>query len=104
MNMSFLGGVVYTVHMKVLDTSHHYVGWDWEARMVERLVRCELNGVPGYALNALQYHHAGGRPPMKTDPVWFADAVKERDKRIHVGLINKTSDCILPRHKRNLLH
>ncbi|XP_066995909.2 uncharacterized protein [Anabrus simplex] len=67
------GPTVYTVQVNVEHQAVHYVGWNWEARMVERFVKYEVNGIPGRGVSEFHYHRSEGRPEdySKTDPQWF---------------------------------
>lgn len=49
----------------------HYVGWKWEARMVERFVQYTVNGIPGRGVSEFHYNNKGGRPVAVNDPYWF---------------------------------
>jgi len=68
-----VGPTVYTVQVTVEYAATHYVGWKWEARMVERFVRYIVNGIPGIGVSEFHYHNKGGRPPSaaENDPFWF---------------------------------
>ncbi|XP_069689416.1 uncharacterized protein [Periplaneta americana] len=67
------GSTVYTVQVFVEYESTHYVGWKWEARMVERFVRYVVNGIPGRGVSEFHYYNKGGRPTSaaEKDPEWF---------------------------------
>ena len=72
------GDTVYRVKAKVEDLGIHYVGWRWEARMVERFMSYEVNGIKGRGVSEFHYHHAGGRQADPTaDPSWFAAFVED---------------------------
>ena len=68
-----VGPTVYNVQVNVEYAATHYVGWKWEARMVERFVRYIVNGIPGKGVSEFHYHKKGGRPPSvaENDPFWF---------------------------------
>ena len=68
-----VGPTVYTVQVNVEYEATHYVGWKWEARMVERFVRYIVNGIPGKGVSEFHYHNKEGRPPSvaENDPFWF---------------------------------
>ena len=56
------GGSVYRVQMNVEHESIHFVGENCEARMVERFVRCRVNGsIEGRGVSEFQYRYVGGR-------------------------------------------
>ncbi|XP_018008200.2 uncharacterized protein LOC108665910 [Hyalella azteca] len=51
-----------------------FMGWQWEARIVEKFVRVKLDGVPGWGVVEFQYNQGPGdhRPPTLAggDPTW----------------------------------
>lgn len=59
--------------------SVHYIGWKWEARMVERMVVYKVGGVRGRGVSEWHYKSHRGRPPSTAlnDPAWFSDVVQE---------------------------
>ncbi|XP_049957988.1 uncharacterized protein LOC126474556 [Schistocerca serialis cubense] len=67
------GSTVYHAQVNVEYLSTHYVGWKWEARMVERFIKCTVNGIPGRGVSEFHYHNSTGRPEKvsKNDPQWF---------------------------------
>uniref|UniRef100_A0A1B6DMW9 Uncharacterized protein n=1 Tax=Clastoptera arizonana TaxID=38151 RepID=A0A1B6DMW9_9HEMI len=73
------GPKVYEVQVNVEHKAVHYVGWKWEARMVERFVKYRVNGVNGRGISEFHYNCKKGRPvsASKTDPEWFADCVRK---------------------------
>lgn len=77
--MFVAGGRVYTVRVSVLHQSVHYVGWRWEARMVERFVSYSVDGVKGRGVSEWHYHSSSGRPPSASakDPAWFSEAIEK---------------------------
>ena len=56
------GGRTYRVLVQVLETQTVFCGSDWEARLLERPCRYQLNGVRGWGMSEWQYRHEGGRP------------------------------------------
>lgn len=79
MNLFYWTGKVYTVQVLVKEAPIHYVGWKWEARMVEMFVECTVDGIKGRGTSEWNYHHTGGRPDSvaASDPGWFRGALKE---------------------------
>ncbi|XP_054287744.1 uncharacterized protein LOC129003474 [Macrosteles quadrilineatus] len=73
------GKKLYTVEVKVEHESVHYLGWKWEARMVERMVVYKVGGVRGRGVSEWHYKSHRGRPPSTAlnDPAWFSDVVQE---------------------------
>ncbi|KAJ9582267.1 hypothetical protein L9F63_003396 [Diploptera punctata] len=67
------GPSTYHVQVNVEYQSVHYVGWKWEARMVERFVKYIVNGIPGQGVSEFHYHNNTGRPSSisEKDPDWF---------------------------------
>lgn len=69
---------MYRVKAHVEDLGVHYVGWRWEARMVERFMSYEVNGVRGRGVSEFHYHNASGRKAdTSRDPEWFPALLKE---------------------------
>lgn len=50
------------MRVEVTDTAEFYLGNDWEARIVEKLCRYNVNGVEGWGATEWQYKNFGGRP------------------------------------------
>ncbi|XP_045615430.1 uncharacterized protein [Procambarus clarkii] len=73
------GGVEYLVEAQVEVSAQHYLGWDWEARMLETWVTYRVNGVEGSGICEWNYCHGGGRPDAlnSADPEW---AIKYRPR------------------------
>ncbi|XP_034240490.1 uncharacterized protein LOC117644891 [Thrips palmi] len=72
------GETVYRVKAHVEDFGVHYVGWRWEARMVERFMSYEVNGVRGRGVSEFHYHNDSGRKADTSgDPEWFPALLKE---------------------------
>ena len=38
------------------------MGWEWEARILERFCEYVVDGVPGWGVSEWHYRHHGGRP------------------------------------------
>ena len=53
--------------VKVLDTVEVYMGWEWEARILERFCEYVVDGVPGWGVSEWHYRHHGGRPQHLQD-------------------------------------
>lgn len=70
---------MYEVQVNVEHKAIHYVGWKWEARMVERFVKYKVNGIVGRGISEFHYHSNKGRPPSasQNDPEWFSQCVKD---------------------------
>lgn len=66
------GGVDRVVEVLVEESPEHFLGWDWEARMVETWVKYRVNGSPGKGICEWNYQHLGGRPKALNDgdPEW----------------------------------
>lgn len=73
------GGTIYRVKVKGEEVAFHFVGWQWEAKIIEMFSTFEINGVKGRGLSEFHYHNSSGRPSnvAATDPEWFADVVKK---------------------------
>lgn len=55
------------IQVKVLDTVEVYMGWEWEARILERFCEYVVDGVPGWGVSEWHYRHHGGRPQHLQD-------------------------------------
>ncbi|CAL4145452.1 unnamed protein product, partial [Meganyctiphanes norvegica] len=68
------GGVTYIIRVKMEASPQHYLGWNWETRMVETWVKYTVNGNEGSGICEWQYNHPHGRPDSYTnkDPEWSA--------------------------------
>nr|CAD7403027.1 unnamed protein product [Timema cristinae] len=73
------GGTVYTVKAKEINQSIHFKGWKWEARMVERFLTYDVNGVLGKGVSEFHYHSSKGRSKSiaRDDPGWFQDVIQK---------------------------
>lgn len=62
----------WDVDVKVHDTPVLYFGWEWEARIHERMCTYTVNGVPGWGISEFMYRNMTGRPEEfdKRDPEW----------------------------------
>ncbi|KAG0715011.1 hypothetical protein GWK47_012905 [Chionoecetes opilio] len=69
------GGEQHVVEVEVEASPQHYLGWDWEARMVETWVKYRVDGVRGSGICEWNYRHCGGRPEALNDqdPAWAAE-------------------------------
>jgi len=63
--------VWHNIQVKVLDTVEVFIGWQWEARILERFCEYVIDGVPGWGVSEWHYRHYGGRPEAhsEADPV-----------------------------------
>ena len=54
------------------------MGWEWEARILERFCSYEVDGVPGWGVSEWHYRHHGGRPSQyaEKDPENVKDVSK----------------------------
>jgi hypothetical protein len=70
LNVKATNGHSYYVQVKVLDTQELNIGWEWEARIVERRCKFVVDGIEGYGISECMYRHVGGRPEeySSTDP------------------------------------
>ena len=66
------GGKVYYVQVQVLDSQIFHIGWEWEAKIVERHCRFFVDGIEGYGISEWQYRYKDGRPEeySSKDPEW----------------------------------
>ncbi|CAG0888203.1 unnamed protein product [Cyprideis torosa] len=53
------GGLEYHVQVNVLYEPEFRIGWDWEARIMERMSRVRVNGIEGWGITEWAY----GIPP-----------------------------------------
>jgi hypothetical protein len=56
------GGEKYHVQVDTIESAEFFMGWEWEARIVEHLARFTVNGIAGWGAAEWQYRHLGGRP------------------------------------------
>lgn len=72
------GNKEYLVQVSVVEAPEFYIGWEWEARIVERMVTYRINGRKGWGIAEWDYRHHGGRPHIYSshDPAWTADLIK----------------------------
>ncbi|KAJ9579215.1 hypothetical protein L9F63_024679 [Diploptera punctata] len=66
------GGKNYYVQVNVKDVPEFFMGWEWEARVVEQLAQFTVNGVRGWGAAEWEYRHLEGRPDhvSTADPSW----------------------------------
>lgn len=57
-----LFATVFIFQVKVLDTVEVFMGWQWEARILERFCEYVIDGVPGWGVSEWHYRHYGDRP------------------------------------------
>jgi len=64
--------------VNVLDFVELRMGWEWEARIVERFCRYRVNGVEGWGVSEWHWRHHGGRPEelAAKDPEHTRNTVK----------------------------
>lgn len=72
------GGQEYVVEVCIKESPQFYIGWEWEARLVEQFAGFKLNGKKGWGVTEWHYRHTGGRPHVYTssDPAWTKDMSK----------------------------
>ncbi|XP_068238001.1 uncharacterized protein [Palaemon carinicauda] len=72
------GGQEYVVEVCIIESPQFYIGWEWEARLVEQFATFKLNGKKGWGVTEWHYRHTGGRPHVYTssDPAWTKDITK----------------------------
>lgn len=70
------GSKRYTIQAQVVDQAEHLVGNNWEARMVERFIDVNVNGIRGYGVSEFHYNNPSGRPSADNDPEWFTETAK----------------------------
>ncbi|XP_023703367.1 uncharacterized protein LOC111862314 isoform X2 [Cryptotermes secundus] len=56
------GGEKYHVQVDIAESFEFFMGWEWEARIVENLAHFTVNGVAGWGAVEWEYRHLGGRP------------------------------------------
>ena len=52
----------YEVQVKVLDFAELFMGWEWEARILERFCEYKVNGVHGWGVSEWHYRNRTPRP------------------------------------------
>jgi hypothetical protein len=62
----------------VIDTVEVFLGWTWEARVLERFSQYTVNGEAGWGVSEWQYRHHDGRPKDRQDA--DPDAVRNAPK------------------------
>ncbi|XP_043221072.1 uncharacterized protein LOC122381218 [Amphibalanus amphitrite] len=72
------GGRTYHALVKVEDVQEVYIGWEWEARILERRCSYRVNGLSAHGVSEWYYRHHGGRPEryVSADPAWSRDIEK----------------------------
>ena len=51
----------------MVDAVEIFMGWEWEARIVERFCRYEVDGAPGWGVSEWHYRNYNGRPSCYAD-------------------------------------
>ena len=52
--------IFFVVQVKVLDTVEVFIGWQWEARILERFCEYVIDGVPGKVIDTKYYYKLKG--------------------------------------------
>ena len=65
--LACLGWQILYFQVKVIDTVEVFIGWEWEARILERFCEYTVDGVPGWGVSEWHYRHFGGRPQKYED-------------------------------------
>ena len=62
----------WSVQVNVLESPIFHIGWEWEARIHERMCLFQVNGVPGWGISEFMYRNMSGRPEEynEKDPEW----------------------------------
>jgi len=63
----------WSVQVNVVDAPIFYIGWEWEAKIHERMCTFQVDGVPGWGISEFMYRNMGpGRPEEynEKDPEW----------------------------------
>ena len=62
----------WDVQVNVVESPVFYIGWEWEAKIVESMCTFEVNGIPGWGIAEFMYRNTTGRPEefSKHDPEW----------------------------------
>jgi hypothetical protein len=63
----------WSVQVNVVDAPIFYIGWEWEAKIHERMCTFQVDGVPGWGISEFMYRNMGpGRPEEynERDPEW----------------------------------
>lgn len=60
------------MQVQVEEAPIFYIGWEWEARIHERMCKFTVNGVPGWGISEFMYRNMTGRPEEfeRADPEW----------------------------------
>jgi hypothetical protein len=58
---------LFLFQIRVLDTVEVFLGWEWEARILERFCEFTVDGVPGWGVSEWHYRNHGGRPKNLTE-------------------------------------
>ena len=63
----------WSVQVNVVDAPIFYIGWEWEAKIHERMCTFQVDGIPGWGISEFMYRNMGpGRPEEynEKDPEW----------------------------------
>ena len=62
----------WEVQVNVVESPVFYIGWEWEAKIVERMCTFQVNGTPGWGISEFMYRNLSGRPEEveQKDPDW----------------------------------
>lgn len=63
----------WSVQVNVEESPIFHIGWEWEAKIHERMCKYIVNGVRGWGISEFMYRNmAGGRPEEynEKDPEW----------------------------------
>ena len=58
---------LFLFQIRVLDTVEVFLGWEWEARILERFCEFTVDGVPGWGVSEWHYRNHGERPKNLTE-------------------------------------
>jgi len=64
----FSDGKKYCCQVKVLLSPEFYIGDEWEARVVERMAKFTVNGVPGWGIAEWMYRNTLGKVNCNVSP------------------------------------
>ena len=92
--------ILWCFQVKVIDTVEVFIGWEWEARILERFCEYTVDGVPGWGVSEWHYRHFGGRPQQYEDqdpsevkdvPKYWQVAQKQNVSEIFLNLLTNTA-------------
>jgi len=73
----------FEVQVKVLDFAEVFMGWEWEARILERFCEYKVNGVGGWGVSEWHYNN---KTVSRPDECVSADPVHTRNVKKYVDL------------------